>query len=390
MAGASNLESYANKYENIELKRYDGVLEIHFGSNTVLNWDENSNSTLIDLFSNVRDDPLNVIVILNGRDEFWLAKEESLTKMGQMDSATPLEVFLEIEVPVISVIPGNLSWFTEVPLMADIVLASERSTFNEYSLLREELAVNSFVRKVVLRYLLGPRERYFCYGLKPITALEAKNIGLVSELHDQKNLLNRAKELSFNLLGRDRKRLQMVKAESLASLKEQIKKAKNQFVRDHGNNTGTAFETNHHNFRKVHREVVEKNATRDFGFEAPGSTAPRELSRSDLPRRDSPENEGFTLHGDEISEIIEDTPFEGTQVQHGPAAVVREKDLLVDQVISSLSNEGNESEVKLNLAKAYIELGHYQSAELILDELSNDFGDELKEAISELQAQIPN
>ena len=48
-------------------------------------------------------------------------------------------------------------------------------------------------------------------------------------------------------------------------------------------------------------------------------------------------------------------------------------------MIFSLSNEGNESEVKLNLAKAYIELGHYQSAELILDELSIDFGDELKE-----------
>ena len=130
--------------------------------------------------------------------------------------------------------------------------------------------------------------------------------------------------------------------------------------------------------------------TRNSGFEASGSTAPRELSRSDLPRRDSLENEGFTLHGDEISEIIEDTPFEGTQVQHAPAAVVREKDLLVDQVISSLSNEGNESEVKLNLAKAYIELGHYQSAELILDELSNDFGDELKNEISKLQAQILN
>ena len=57
-------------------------------------------------------------------------------------------------------------------------------------------------------------------------------------------------------------------------------------------------------------------------------------------------------------------------------------------MISSLSNEGNESEVKLNLAKAYIELGHYQSAELILDELSSDFGDELKEEISKLQSQI--
>ena len=133
MAGPSSFESYANKYENIELKRNDGVLEIYFGSNTVLTWDKQLSNTLIELFSNVRDDPLNVIVILNGRDEFWLAEEDSLTNLGGMDLTTPLEVFLEIKIPVISVISGNLGWFSEVPLMADIVLASERSLFNEFS-----------------------------------------------------------------------------------------------------------------------------------------------------------------------------------------------------------------------------------------------------------------
>ena len=30
MNGSSSLESYANKYENIELKRNDGVLEVFF------------------------------------------------------------------------------------------------------------------------------------------------------------------------------------------------------------------------------------------------------------------------------------------------------------------------------------------------------------------------
>ena len=74
-----------------------------------------------------RDDPLNVIVILKGRDEFWLSKEEGQPiKQSKMDAMTPLEVFLEIKVPVISVIPGNLGWFSEIPLMGDIVLASER------------------------------------------------------------------------------------------------------------------------------------------------------------------------------------------------------------------------------------------------------------------------
>ena len=61
--------------------------------------------------------------------------------------------------------------------------------------------------------------------MKPITASEAKNIGLVSELHDQSDLLNRAKELSLKFLRRDRKLLEMIKADSLVSLKQQIKRS---------------------------------------------------------------------------------------------------------------------------------------------------------------------
>ena len=52
MAGPSSFESYANKYENIELKRNDGVLEIYFGSNTVLTWDKQLSNTLIELMIN--------------------------------------------------------------------------------------------------------------------------------------------------------------------------------------------------------------------------------------------------------------------------------------------------------------------------------------------------
>ena len=98
----------------------------------------------------------------------------------------------------------------------------------------------------------------------------------------------------------------------------------------------------------------------------------------------------FSLHGEEISEIIEDNLAEETGIQQVSPSLVDKKESSVDQVIFSLSNEGDESEVKLNLAKAYIELGHYQSAELILDELSIDFGDELKDEILKLQAQISN
>ena len=50
------LRIYANKYENIELKRNDGVLEVFFGSKTVLTWDRHLSDSLIELFG-YKDDP---------------------------------------------------------------------------------------------------------------------------------------------------------------------------------------------------------------------------------------------------------------------------------------------------------------------------------------------
>ena len=390
MNGSSSFESYANKYENIELKRNDGVLEVFFGSKTVLTWDRHLSDSLIELFGHIRDDPLNVIVILNGRDEFWLSKEEGQPiKQSKMDAMTPLEVFLEIKVPVISVIPGNLGWFSEIPLMGDIVLASERSTFSEFSLLREKPSINSIVRKTVLRYLLGPRERSFCYAVKPITASEAKNIGLVSELHDQSDLLNRAKELSFKFLRRDRKLLEMIKADSLVSLKQQIKRVRNKFAEDYDNDIDSALGKSQLSSGGGSNDTDAKISMKSPSIEAPSFKA-RKPVHSFPSKRDLLKNDGFSLHGEEISEIIEDNLVEETGIQQVSPSLIEKKESSVDQVIFSLSNEGNESEVKLNLAKAYIELGHYQSAELILDELSIDFGDELKAEILKLQAQISN
>ena len=391
MNGSSSFESYANKYENIELKRNDGVLEVFFGSKTVLTWDRHLSDSLIELFGHIRDDPLNVIVILNGRDEFWLSKEEGQPiKQSKMDAMTPLEVFLEIKVPVISVIPGNLGWFSEIPLMGDIVLASERSTFSEFSLLREKPSINSIVRKTVLRYLLGPRERSFCYAVKPITASEAKNIGLVSELHDQSDLLNRAKELSFKFLRRDRKLLEMIKADSLVSLKQQIKRVRNKFAEDYDNDIDSALGKSQLSSGGGSNDTDAKISMKSPSIEAPSFQSSGEPVHSIPLKGDLLKNDGFSLHGEEISEIIEDNLVEETGIQQASPSLIEKKESSVDQVIFSLSNEGNESEVKLNLAKAYIELGHYQSAELILDELSIDFGDELKDEILKLQAQISN
>ena len=109
---------------------------------------------------------------------------------------------------------------------------------------------------------------------------------------------------------------------------------------------------------------------------------------SDYEKEASNQYESFSLHGDELSAIAEDSAIKKEEAGAGFISQRESQAQAVDRVVSSLSNEGNESEIKLNLAKAYIELGHYQSAELILDELANDLGGDFSEEIARLHSQI--
>ena len=85
-------------------------------------------------------------------------------------------------------------------------------------------------------------------------------MGLVSELHDQSDLLNRAKELSFKFLRRDRKKLQIIKADSLASLKQQIKRVKNKFTENYDDDVvDGALEKSQYSFGRGSNNADAKN-----------------------------------------------------------------------------------------------------------------------------------
>ena len=385
-----NFESYVSRYENIHLKRNDGILEVHFGKNEVYSWNKGSYTLVSELFGYISNDPENMVVILRGNDEFWVVDSPFNNQKSSnisLDTPIPLEVFLDIEIPVIAVIPGSLGWFCEIPLMADIVLASERSQFIELSFQQEHLTLDSAVRRGVIEHILGPRSRYFKYAVQPLSAIEAKTIGIISELHQQSDLLNRAKELSFMLMRRDSSTLRILKKDSLKSIKKQIQKMKQQV--SSGN-----FDSPSSNNKRLNADNSQKSTSNNL-IKNPSLPSQNEVfhqeenwaANSTEDSKKPAEYDGFSLHGSELNEIVEDQIT--TQVDSKSASDQLQNDeLSVNRVISSLSNEGNEGEVKLNLAKAYIELGLYQSAELILDELMNDYGDVLKEEIESLNAQI--
>ena len=137
-------------------------------------------------------------------------------------------------------------------------------------------------------------------------------------------------------------------------------------------------------------DIDAKMSMKSPSIEAPSFQSSGEPVHSIPLKGDLLKNDGFSLQWRRYPKLLRITWSKKQEFSKLLRHLLKKKESSVDQVIFSLSNEGNESEVKLNLAKAYIELGHYQSAELILDELSIDFGDELKAEILKLQAQISN
>ncbi len=110
-----------------------------------------------------------------------------------------LSNLLDIEVPMISAINGPALRHSEIPLLCDIVLASDNAAFQDSGHFVSGLVPGDGMH-VVYPMLLGlNRGRYFLLTGQTIGAQEAKDLGLVSEVLPQPELLPRAWALAEQL-----------------------------------------------------------------------------------------------------------------------------------------------------------------------------------------------
>jgi enoyl-CoA hydratase/carnithine racemase len=99
---------------------------------------------------------------------------------------------LDIEVPVVAAINGPATVHAELGLLADIVLASETTTFRDAPHFRFGAVPGDGVH-IVWPLLLGPnRGRYFLLTGQRLSAIEARDLGVVSEVLEPSALLDRA------------------------------------------------------------------------------------------------------------------------------------------------------------------------------------------------------
>jgi enoyl-CoA hydratase/carnithine racemase len=207
-------EDYANKFETIRFRREDGILEmtLHTKGDS-LRWGPVAHADIEQAFLDIGRDPENQIIILTGIGPEFSGPEvtpsgdravptlsaEAWGKLGSESRRFTMNQ-LNIEVPMIGVVNGPALRHPELPLLCDIVLGSDDCAFQDSAHFRGGMVPGDGVH-VIFPLLMGNnRGRYFLYTAQRLSAKEALDYGLVSELLPKDKVLARAWEHARNLL----------------------------------------------------------------------------------------------------------------------------------------------------------------------------------------------
>ena len=209
----AQFDEYANKYQYARMEREDGILQLTLHTDGgPLQWSMGPHGELPNVFADIGKDPDNKIVIMTGTGDAFSGPQASpgnrLRRPTRQWDRTYWEGkhllwnLLDIEVPMIAAINGPALRHSELPLLCDIVLASETASFQDSAHFNNGLTPGDGVH-IVYPMLLGMnRGRYFLLTGQTIEAQEAKDLGLVSEVLPQDKLLPRAWELARQLAQR--------------------------------------------------------------------------------------------------------------------------------------------------------------------------------------------
>jgi enoyl-CoA hydratase/carnithine racemase len=206
----AQLKDYAGRFETISMLRERGVLELTFHTGDgPLQWGAQAHEEFPEAFQAIAADPDNLVVIMSGTGAEWsgpIATPASFPyndvqgwESVRANGIRLIENFLAIPVPVISAVNGPARRHAEIPLLADIVLASEEAEFQDSAHVPNSLVPGDGIGIAMLGLLGANRGRYFILTGERIDAAGARTLGLVAEVHPREHLMPRARELAHSL-----------------------------------------------------------------------------------------------------------------------------------------------------------------------------------------------
>jgi enoyl-CoA hydratase/carnithine racemase len=220
----SKFEEYQNKYKHVTMERRDGILQMTLHSEGApLRWGGPPHEELSYAFNDVARDHGNRCVIITGTGDAFCAEVDHGGGRGAPVGKTPsgepappphagvrtttwdhiyndgkylLMNHLNIEVPMIAAVNGPALIHAELAVLCDIVIASENAAFQDAPHFPNGIVPGDGVH-VVWPLVLGPnRGRYFLLTGQKLSAREALELGVVSEVVPRERLVARAWELA--------------------------------------------------------------------------------------------------------------------------------------------------------------------------------------------------
>lgn len=210
---APKFADYKDKYRNIALERdTDGILLMRLhtkGGHFV--WSEESHEELGYCFAEVGADRGNRVIVLTATGDVWCEEIDFTSfKLNNpsewdhtfYDGRKLLKNLLDIEVPIICAVNGPARFHPEIPVMSDIVVASETALFQDAPHFMGGIVPGDGAH-VVWTHVLGPnRGRYFLLMGQEIDARMALDYGVVGEVLPRADVLERAMEIARMFAGK--------------------------------------------------------------------------------------------------------------------------------------------------------------------------------------------
>jgi len=206
----SRFDIYRQSFPNARLTRSkSGVLEVALPSDGgTLVFNGHTHEQFVDLFHAIGSDRDNRVVILTGSGDAFM---ERITLDG-FDFFTPqgydkiyregkkvLMNILDIEVPLIAAVNGPVRLHSEYILLADIVLATPATIFQDKPHFEFGIVSGDGVHLLWQEAIGTIRGRYFILTRQELDAETAKEWGAVNEIVPADKLLPRAREIAEGL-----------------------------------------------------------------------------------------------------------------------------------------------------------------------------------------------
>lgn len=206
----TRFDDYRDSFPNARLTRSrTGVLEaaLHTDGDTLV-FNGYTHEQFVDLFHAIGSDPANRVVILTGSGNAFM---ESISPEG-FDFFTPqgydkiyregkkvLMNVLDIEVPLIAAVNGPVRLHSEYVLLADIVLATPSTVFQDKPHFEFGIVPGDGVNLLWQEVIGTIRGRYFILTRQELDARTAKEWGAVNEIVAPDKLLPRARQIAEEL-----------------------------------------------------------------------------------------------------------------------------------------------------------------------------------------------